>query len=606
MGHRLELYIPEQKESEGNRPLLQPKSLKVWIEGLPWANVGEISKQVYKGLIEFNRSRVSQKECLIIVELFRKPVSFVTKNLEKHFIDTGLPLAKRNRKIANLTYELSSELAIAYKIAVNHLLRASRLDKSGKQHLVVAIHHAMFYLSKMVVQSALVYDPVSPRIWYEINGLFDYARRHGLEQIRVKDVADDQADCYTTIADIYKQILLFSLASPVRLRQREILQLFSLLRQWGTHASLQEREQQKDLSNKFLVLVDKDSPPIHLSLSQDDSTSSTKHQLILDTTKLLEKVDEQLSNKNQEEHTSKELSSNKLLRRFIQPWSSAPQREFVRTQLNFELNVAVGLNAIYSLLESASAANEDEANGSLREDINWLDQQKQEDGPMGWALENNSQTSAFTLTPIEDSSDVRRGDFEEFGPLSRDQHEPKPVVPLWGGANEQEALICETYKFRTINESAGGYCLDWRGGAPSMVRVGELIGIQSPSISGQYGVAAIRWILTQGEQSLQVGVDMLAPSALHVEVGTDDEYQPCLLLPEVGGGDQESSLITSPHAFQPGSNLTIDGKSGRRPIRLLRMLESTGAFSQYQFSYLDLLSDTDDEDAGFDNIWSSL
>ncbi len=606
MGHQLELYIPEQKESEAHRSLLQPKSLKMWIEELPWANVGEISKQVYKGLIEFNRSRVSKKECLIIVELFRKPVSFVTKNLEKHFIDTGLPLAKRNRKIANLTYELNSELAIAYKIAVNHLLRAKRLDKSEKQHLVIAIHHAMFYLSKMVVQSALVYDPVSPRIWYEINGLFDYARRHGLEQIRVKDVADDQADCYTTIADIYKQILLFSLASPARLRQREILQLFALLRQWGAYASLQERGVETDLSNKFLVFSDKDSPPIHLSLSQDSSASGTQHQLILDTTKLLEKVDEQLSNKEQEPRTSKELSPNKLLRRFIQPWSSAPQREFVRTQLNFELNVAVGLNAIYSLLESASAANEDEVNSSLKEDINWLDQQKQDDGPMGWTLENSTQTSAFTLTPIEGSSDVRRGDFEEFGPLSRDPHEPEPVVPLWGGS-EQETLICETYKFRTINESAGGYCLDWRSGEPSMIRVGELIGIQSPSISGQYGVAAIRWILTQGEQSLQAGVEMLAPSALHVDVGVDDEYQPCLLLPEVGGGDQESRLITSPHAFQPGSNLTIDGKGGRRPIRLLRMLESTGAFSQYQFSYLDLISDSDDEDdAGFDNIWSSL
>ena len=137
MGHRLELYIPEQKESENSRLLLQPKSLKVWIEGLPWANVGEISKQVYKGLIEFNRSRVPQKECLQIVELFRKPVSFVTKNLEKHFIDTGLQLGKRNQKIANLAYELNSELAIAYKITINHFLHANRLDKVEQKQLVV-------------------------------------------------------------------------------------------------------------------------------------------------------------------------------------------------------------------------------------------------------------------------------------------------------------------------------------------------------------------------------------------------------------------------------------------------------------------------------------
>ncbi len=604
MGQRLELYIPEQKKSDGHNPLLQPKSLKVWIEGLPWANVGEISKQIYKGLIEFNRSRVSQKECLLITELFRKPVSFVTKNLEKHFIDTGLPLAKRNRKIANLTYELNSELAIAYKIAINHYLHANRLDSSEKKELVIAIHHAIYYLSTVILQSALVYDPVSPRIWYEINGLFDYAKRHNLEQIPVKDVADDQEDFHTTIADIYKQILLFSLASPGRLRQREILQLFTLLRQWGSYASLHERGRQPlDLNNKFLVLVDKDAAPIHLSLTQNRAENPDEKLLILDTTELLAKVDEQL-NSSRDGPPSNELASNKLLRRFIQPWSSAPQREFVRTQLNFELSVAVGLNAVYSLLESA-CANEVGLTDNLKEDMDWLDQKKPDDGPMGWSLEDHSQTSAFTLTPIDDSSDVRRADFEDFGPQSRGRREPEPVVPLWG-ANEQEEFICETSKFRTINESAGGYCLDWRNGELSMVRVGELIGIQSPSISGQYGVAAIRWILTQGEQSLQVGVEMLAPSALPVEVGTDDEYQACLLLPEVGGGEQRSSLITSPHAFQPDSSLMIDGKGGRRPIRLLRMLESTGAFSRYQFNYLDLMDDTSEEDASFNNIWSSL
>jgi hypothetical protein len=604
MGHRLELYIPEQKESENTHLLLQPKSLKVWIEGLPWANIGEISKQVYKGLIEFNRSRVPQKECLQIVELFRKPVSFVTKNLEKHFIDTGLPLAKRNQKIAHLAYELNSELAIAYKITINHFLHASRLDKAEQKQLVIAIHHAIFYLSKMIVQASLVYSPVSPRVWYEINMLFDYAKRHNLELIKVKDLTDDQSDVYTTISDIYKQIILFSLATPARLRQREILQLFTLLRQWGPYAEIHEREQQTDLSNKFLILTDKDSPPIHLSLTKDSAAQTGKRQLILNTTKLIEKVDEQInSNKSQVKQPAKELTSNKLLRRFIQPWSSAPQREFVRTQLNFELNIAVGLTAVHTLLESSSS-HEEGVSGNLKEDMDWLEQQPAENGPMGWSLEDHTQTSAFTLTPIEASSDIRRGDFEEFGPLSRDKKEPEPVVPLWGGTGEQEALISETYKFRTINESAGGYCLDWKGDESSMVRVGELIGIQSPSISGQYGVATIRWILTQSELSLQAGVEMLAPSAKSVEVGANDEYQACLLLPEIG--EQEHSLITSPHAFQPGSNLTITEKNAHRPIRVLRMLESTGAFSRYQFNYLDLVTDDDEDDAGFDNIWSSL
>ena len=609
MSGRLELYIPEQKKTNSQSHLLQPKLLQAWAEGLPWANVGEISKQVYKGLIEVNRSHLPQKECMVIVELFRKPVTFVTRNLEKHFVDTSFPLSKRHRKIANLTYELNNEMAIAYKIVINQFLRAERLDKSEKTQLVVAIYRAIHYLSKVIIQSALVYETVSPRIWYEIHGLYDYAKRHALEGTNIKTGESDQEESYSTILECYKQVLLFSLASPARLRQRDILQLSLLLKQFGQYAELQKTQKQIDLNNQFLILVDKDSPPVHLSLTKSNVSAPDESQLILDTSELLLKVEELLNGdgEDSEARLVKDRISKKMLRLFIKPWSSAPQRKFVRTRLNFELNVAVGLNSIHSLVEIEEATDSG-LSGNLREDMDWLNQQSADEKPMGWDVEGKGITSAFTLAPIDPSLDVRRGDFEAFGPNSRDRSEPDPVVPMWGGLDEQADEVSETYKFRTLNESAGGYCLDWRSCEPSMVKVGELIGIQSPSISGQYGVAVIRWILTQGEQSLQAGVEMLAPNVQPVEMGTDDEYQTCLLLPETSGVEsRSSSLITSPHAFQSESTLMINDKQGRRPIKLSRILESTGAFSRYQFTYLDRAEDVAEDDAAsFDNIWSTL
>ena len=606
MSSRLELYIPEQKETDAQSHLLQPKPLKAWIEGLPWANVGQVSKQVYKGLIEFNRSRVPRKECITIVELFRKPAAYVTRSLEKHFIDTGFPLSKRNRKIANLTHALNSELAIAYKIVIKQLLHASRLDKAEKKLLVVAIHHAIFYLSKVIIQSALIYEIVPSRVWHEIHSLFDYAERHDLEQISINDDGLGQEESQTTIADVYKQILLFSLASPSRLRQREIQQLYLLLRQWGQYAKLQQTPQKINLNNQFLILLDKDSPPIHLSLAKSHAVLPDDNQLILDTTELLSKVVEQ-PDAGQDGQLTTEMMSNRLLRRFIQPWSSAPQRKFVRTRLNFELNVAVGLKTIHSLL-GVDDSLENEVADNLREDVDWLNQQRTNDGSMDGAPQDNRQTAAFTLTPIDQSLDVRRSDFEDFGPNSHSRREPKPVVPVWGRLNEPADSIVETYKFRTINESAGGYCLDWQGGEPPPIKVGELIGIQSTSISCQYGVAAIRWIQTQSGHGLRAGVEMLAPNVLPVEVGRNGEHQICLLLPETGNVEQKSSsLITPPHAFQSNADLMIDEKGGRRPIKLSRMLESTGAFSRYQFNYLDLPEEGGEDDAfSFDTIWSTL
>ena len=609
MSRRLELYIPKQKETHSQSHLLQPRLLQAWIDGLPWANVGEISKQVYKGLIEFNRSRLSQKECMAIVELFRKPVTFVTRSLEKHYIDTRLPLSRRHQKIANLTYELNNELAISYKIAINHFLLAERLDKTEKKLLVVAIHRAIHYLSMVIIQSALIYETIPPRVWYEIHGLFDYAKRHALEQINVKDGESDQKEDYSTIVDLYKQILLFSLASPGRLRQREIRQLSLFLKQWGDYAKLEKTQQQTDLNNQFLILIDQDSPPAHLSLIKNKVTTPNESQLILDTTDLLPRVEELLNSgdKDREKQLAKGQVSKKLLRRFFQSWSSAPQRKFVRTQLNFELNVVVGLNTIYSLANGKNTQNSGLGN-NLREDMDWLNQQGADEEVMGWDLDDKGLTSAFTLTPIDEPVSVRRDGFEEFGPNSHNRYEPEPVVPMWGRLDEQEDAASETYMFRTINESAGGYCLDWRSGKPSMVKVGEIIGIQSPSISGQYGVAVIRWIQTQDEEGLQAGVEMLAPAVQPVEVEVDDEYQACLLLPEAGSIESHSStLISSPDAFPSKSTLMIDDKQRRRPIKLTRLLESTGAFSRYKFTYLDQPDDeADDDPASYENIWSTL
>ena len=610
MSSRLELNIPEQVEAHKSSLFLQPKELKAWVDALPWANIGEISRQVYKGLIDFNRTHIPQRDAMMGAEQFRKPVNYVTRSLEKHYLDTGFPLSKRNQKIANLTHELNCELAIAYKIVIKQYLGSARIDKTDKKLLIIALYRAIYYLSKVVVQTALVYESFPAHIWQEIHGLYHYAKRHGLDTLQVKVTASGGKEHSSSIQDAYKRVLMFNLASPTRLRQREIHQLYAMLEDWSQYAVLRDSVENNDPENQFLVIVEKDAPPIHISLAQDDISDSSTTKLIIDTTELVNRLNEAISQESEQTKTgvSAGIMPNSLRHRLMQTWSSAPQRKFTRTKLNFELTVTVGLMAIHSLLEEEEAAYDADVDGELKADINWLDQQADSDGFTGVSLENRDLSAAFSLAPIEKRRDVRREGFEEFGPKSHDEIEPEPVVPIWGGTGEKDDVTYETYCFQTINESAGGYCLDWHGPLPvPPVKVGELIGIQSTSIAGQYGVAVIRWIQTSGEHGLQVGVQMLAPSALPVTVGKEAQ-QTALLLPETGDTTKQSSLVTFPHPYNVGDDLIIEERQNIRPIKLTRMVESTGAFSQFQFSYMDL----DDEDGkgggqdDFDNIWSTL
>ncbi len=67
--------------------------------------------------------------------------------------------------------------------------------------------------------------------------------------------------------------------------------------------------------------------------------------------------------------------------------------------------------------------------------------------------------------------------------------------------------------------------------------------------------------------------------------------------------------------FTVGDLLTIEDEKSTREIKLTRLLESSGAISQFQFIYLDnhgLQNDeeADEDDFGndsdFDNLWSTL
>jgi hypothetical protein len=115
---------------------------------------------------------------------------------------------------------------------------------------------------------------------------------------------------------------------------------------------------------------------------------------------------------------------------------------------------------------------------------------------------------------------------------------------------------------------------------------------------------------------MQVGVQMIAPWAIAVRVKKLDEKsfpeQKCLLLPEVGSSGQPTSLICPSLLFKVGDRLRLDDERITREIELNRLLESSGAISQFQFIYLDQPrgheSREDDtvDNVDFETLWTSL
>ncbi len=603
--NRIGLRIPDQQPAQGNPFFLSDKSLSDWVEHLPVASVGETSRQIFKGLREFNRTLIPSKRRLQSMEFFRKPLGEIAKSLSKHYMNRGFPLSDKAYKIAVLNRELHSGMATAYKSAIIDLLVESQ-GKPDRKPLVQAIHACMSYLSQAILLSVLVYDPYPKRIWRELHVLHRLAARYGVEASKLADPIGNQ--WVASIDELYRRSMLFSLASPYKMRQKDNQLIFDTLIKWSHLAKIHTHDNAPEESS-IIIRQDTDLAPSHETTASD---ADNKYLLKLDISDLIVNLREQFSDQPQAGSKLTDIDSfdQGLIRQLIKLWSKAQKRAFVRTKLNFELRIAVGLRSIHKLIslgsEPASPKEEQQDEGT------WIE--------TAFASGNELKVSPhFSLMPMDSGSfNPRRGDFEEFGPNSRDFDSlEEPVSVIWE-ENQDKLEMPETNTFKTINESAGGYCLDWSGEQIPKIQVGELIGVQSAMSAHQFGVGIVRWMRRATDDRLQVGVQMIAPNAISVtarqEKNKQAESHDCLLLPEVGTSGQPTSFICPSYPFELGNQLEVNEGENLREIKLTRLLESSGAIAQYQFVYLDHndLPDQDDSDEGFgedtdfDNLWSTL
>jgi len=597
---------PERSSAPAGSMLLSPKEAAIWIGSLPMANVGETSRQVFKALVEFNRINIPNLDRIKIAELFRRPVGYISDNLRKYYYDSPFPLSAKSRKIAVLNRELYTELALAYKIFIETMISGGS-GKFDRKLLIIAIHRAMRFLTTVIYQSMIVYDPIPVTVWKELHRLYAYAEQNQIYELAVKDGRND--DKVSSIAALYKQALLLSVCSPYRMRQREIETVMQSMEHWGSLTTLNKPAKEPLDHFDFVARLSTDSPPLHNALETDEAANLCR---ILNTQPLVQMLREtfdqvpQESGSNGGNRTEPKLSRH-LLRQLIRILSSEPKREFVRTKLNFELKVAVGITAIYSLLTTEKVSHEPATAQRTGSDLDWIDQ----------PTSNLPNPSLYTVTEHKLALEGFDESIQEtiiasgFGESGCRQD----GTPIWAARPTEQQH--ETFACKTSNESAGGYCINWQGSNAPKIKIGEVIGVQSATVKNQFAIGISRWMKNQPGQGLQLGMQMIAPNVTavlihHLEGGNPAGHpQKSLLLPELRASELPASLILPTLPFKTCDLIMIDQAGIERKARLTHLVETTGAFAQFYFTYLNpqpSFGDDpfNDDEADFDNIWPVL
>jgi hypothetical protein len=188
--------------------------------------------------------------------------------------------------------------------------------------------------------------------------------------------------------------------------------------------------------------------------------------------------------------------------------------------------------------------------------------------------------------------------------------------PRSAGEGDKES---QRHSVKTINESAGGYCIRWQGEGIPRVKIGELIGVEAPSDRRKYGLGVIRWMKQKAGEELDLGLEVISTRCEAAEIREAGKASPrnrapsfkCLVINDTDpSANATASLVMSAMSLPTGADLwlTIGGKE--QLVRLTKLVEFSSAFARYHFEFVKTEEDEPADDArpggDFDDLWNNL
>lgn len=547
-------------------------SVRTWVDNLPLINIDGTVSQLEFALDEINRVDIPATERLEALELLNAPVMHATGALKKAFLGKQFPLKPRDLDKAGKATGLCRRMALGYTI----LIPALKKRADARSGLTTAIHRAIRHLSEVLIGNFQIYVQYPDGIWQDLHTLYAIAGQHGLLQQPVTDITLRNPEA-TTIEDVYKQILLLSLASPYRLRQREISDVYALLHQWAPYSMLYQASDPAG-TGFFACNLDSDHPPTYLQ--QGDREALDKNWRIFNTAEMAEPLRAAVESRPKSPKRYLDHLEDRILQRLMMSWGVMPKRQFARRQQVATVQMVLGLNAIHRVISGPPVQehHDDHAVSEVIRDREYL-QDPTFEQPTRINVERHSggkhpaaEGINYTGQPVSRGNPLR-------GAYTAGRHTP---------GSDRDNLRIESWKMQDM--SAGGYCLLWDSNEPSSAQVGELVAIKAGDDNDDsWHLGVIRWMKFTAQHGLGLGIQMMSPGASAIwasicsdRVGAENKMQG-ILLPDNRGLNQEATLLLPPLPFRAGSLSRLSREGTEERIRLTRQLEDTGSFAQFHF-----------------------
>jgi cyclic-di-GMP-binding protein len=142
-------------------------------------------------------------------------------------------------------------------------------------------------------------------------------------------------------------------------------------------------------------------------------------------------------------------------------------------------------------------------------------------------------------------------------------------------------------RWQILNVSAGGYALRKFNSSQASARVGDVVAMKS-SKSALWELAVLRWANMNELNQLDVGLELISPSAIAVTAKFESNSMEgeALLLPELSGLKQAASIIAARGFCKLGDTLHLNTDDKPRKIVIQRLVERTARFERFQYNLI--------------------
>jgi len=557
-----------------------PKFAREWLASLPMADSAEAGREIYQALYTLNRQDLDAHDRFELMELYRGPVSVVINSLQPHFTRLSLPLSPKKRQLAEFIRQLHMEMANGYKLCITELEKTWK-PWGKKQLLVTSLERALCYLGNVLLRSYQVYVPYPPGTWKEIHELYRYAETNDRHKEPIAVSEEDDAN-QTSIQQRYLQILLLGLCSPYQLPQGQCLQISQFLEKWANKSLLQTDLNITNPVGHFLVDLTTDTPPI--PFPRDVKLQADSRLRILNAIELVRMV-HSFVNHIRKGRPAQSLQMGldcldsaclDLLQRMVRSWALVARRRHARIKRNSSVFLCVGISALhffssgqkpFAVPAPADVPNEREEGANLASHLRQVVKESQEE----------EYDETYIALDGSDSSD------------ETEKQRSKNSFPDLAKLSSTEIFHVDRWRVRDAGPE--GMLLSRSGETTTSVRVGDVLGIQHMNDVGNWGVAVVRWIKSPGPASLEMGVEMLAPSSVPVAIkpvavrkDESSRYTQALRLPAMEAIHRPETLLISSGLYQPEHDYSIlEEEAPPRMIRSLKLVQRNGSFEQIVF-----------------------